>query len=436
MKKKTTLDMAIEFFEGQVSSINEIEKLGTETKNEVYKIITNDKRVFILKLLNDDDSSIRNNEVLMYDKLKNSGFIRDSIKGSYYFDGKTNNLLIIEYIKGSTLLELVQSDNQQAFKAVENVADYIRFCSDMSVSGYGNLKKNFVGEHSSWLEVLNEYTDKIKIKINNLNMSCSKKYMLRIVSDIEKFLSENKSYFINVKAALIPIDLNLTNFLVSARDDFFVLDIDAFWAGDFLLAIGEFIGHIYGSKYYRGFIEKFSFTAYEQKIVHFYALMCNLDVLLYIADIDETNLKRQKPYGNDITFFDLYLSHRNVIDCDVDWDITSSLLNNRFNTNDWGVKINLNSDRTVSPKVTLDRIEKVKHIAGITRVAEITGLDSVGVYAYQSVRPAAEEADDTFTVFSGKGSSKIQCKVSAIVEGIERYCGEIGNYDKTKILFE
>ena len=67
------------------------------------------------------------------------------------------------------------------------------------------------------------------------------------------------------------------------------------------------------------------------------------------------------------------------------------------------------------------KIESIKHFAGITRVSEITGLDSTGIIAYQCIRPDAEENDGTFTVFSGRGLSKDQCRVSAIVEGIERF---------------
>ena len=66
-------------------------------------------------------------------------------------------------------------------------------------------------------------------------------------------------------------------------------------------------------------------------------------------------------------------------------------------------------------------------ICGITRVADITYLDRIGIYAYQSVRPDAEEGDGSFTIFSGKGLTKEQCKISAIMEGIERYCAEERN---------
>jgi ribosomal protein S12 methylthiotransferase accessory factor len=68
------------------------------------------------------------------------------------------------------------------------------------------------------------------------------------------------------------------------------------------------------------------------------------------------------------------------------------------------------------------------HLAGITRVPDITGLDTTGVPAVQCIRPDAQWGNQTFTVFGGKGESALQCRVSAIAEGIERFCAEDRNH--------
>jgi len=81
-------------------------------------------------------------------------------------------------------------------------------------------------------------------------------------------------------------------------------------------------------------------------------------------------------------------------------------------------------ERSEPLEVTLARIEPVMHLAGITRVPDITGLDNTGVPAFQCIRPDAQGGDQTFTVFGGKGESPLQCRVSAIAEGIERFCAE------------
>ncbi len=60
---------------------------------------------------------------------------------------------------------------------------------------------------------------------------------------------------------------------------------------------------------------------------------------------------------------------------------------------------------------------------GITRVADITGLDVLGIPVYNSVRPTA--ADGNLTVTSGKGLTPLSSRASAMMEAIERYYGEI-----------
>jgi len=79
--------------------------------------------------------------------------------------------------------------------------------------------------------------------------------------------------------------------------------------------------------------------------------------------------------------------------------------------------------RTVDPETTLKRIEPLRKVAGITRVADITGLDRIGIPVFSSIRPEAETG--AISVYNGKGASAVQARVSAIMEGLERYSGEL-----------
>ena len=54
---------------------------------------------------------------------------------------------------------------------------------------------------------------------------------------------------------------------------------------------------------------------------------------------------------------------------------------------------------------------------GITRLADTTGLDRTGVPTASCVRPGT---GDTIWVYSGKGSSKAEARVTAIMESLER----------------
>jgi ribosomal protein S12 methylthiotransferase accessory factor len=72
---------------------------------------------------------------------------------------------------------------------------------------------------------------------------------------------------------------------------------------------------------------------------------------------------------------------------------------------------------------TLAWIEPKVPVAGITRVAEITNLDRIGIPVFSCIRPTAESG--AITVYNGKGATVDESRISAIMEGIERYSSEI-----------
>ncbi len=73
--------------------------------------------------------------------------------------------------------------------------------------------------------------------------------------------------------------------------------------------------------------------------------------------------------------------------------------------------------RAVSPEETLARILPLLPLAGITRLADITGLDRTGIPVWSSVVP---KSPDILSVYNGKGASHIASKVGAIMEAFER----------------
>ncbi len=81
------------------------------------------------------------------------------------------------------------------------------------------------------------------------------------------------------------------------------------------------------------------------------------------------------------------------------------------------------TQRTTSPEETLARVEKALPAAGITRVADITSLDRVGIPVFSSIRPTAGRG--AISVYNGKGATPTEARVSAIMEGIERYSAEV-----------
>lgn len=71
--------------------------------------------------------------------------------------------------------------------------------------------------------------------------------------------------------------------------------------------------------------------------------------------------------------------------------------------------------RISTPDETWSRINDLLPACGITRVADVTRLDTIGIPVYQAIRPASRN----LSVSQGKGLSAAAARVSAAMEAIE-----------------
>jgi ribosomal protein S12 methylthiotransferase accessory factor len=71
--------------------------------------------------------------------------------------------------------------------------------------------------------------------------------------------------------------------------------------------------------------------------------------------------------------------------------------------------------RLVEPEATLTRIAPLLDDLGITRCADITGLDRLGIPVYSAIRPSGRLLQTS----NGKGLRPIDAKVSALMEAVE-----------------
>jgi YcaO-like protein with predicted kinase domain len=78
------------------------------------------------------------------------------------------------------------------------------------------------------------------------------------------------------------------------------------------------------------------------------------------------------------------------------------------------------TDRLVPPSETLERVSRHFGTLGITRVANVTGLDCLGIPVVMAVRPNAR----SLSVTQGKGLSLEAAKVSAVMESLEYWHAE------------
>ncbi len=78
------------------------------------------------------------------------------------------------------------------------------------------------------------------------------------------------------------------------------------------------------------------------------------------------------------------------------------------------------SQRARPPIETLEQILPIKHQFGITRLANVTGLDRIGLPVVLATRPNSRSV----AVSQGKGTNLEAAKVSALMEGIELWHAE------------
>jgi YcaO-like protein with predicted kinase domain len=80
----------------------------------------------------------------------------------------------------------------------------------------------------------------------------------------------------------------------------------------------------------------------------------------------------------------------------------------------------LSARRAVEPAVTLERVRPLLRPMGITRIANITGLDRIGLPVVNVVRPNSRSN----SVSQGKGLDLDAAKASAVMESVEAFCAE------------
>jgi len=80
------------------------------------------------------------------------------------------------------------------------------------------------------------------------------------------------------------------------------------------------------------------------------------------------------------------------------------------------------TQRVLDENNTLERTKDNLKSIGVTRIASITDLDRLGIPVFSTIRPSA--AEGAISVYSGKGSTEAQARISAMMEGFERCLAE------------
>ena len=80
------------------------------------------------------------------------------------------------------------------------------------------------------------------------------------------------------------------------------------------------------------------------------------------------------------------------------------------------------TQRVFDPETTLANTTKLLPKIGVTRIANITDLDRVGIPVFSAIRPSA--ANGAISIYSGKGATETNARISAIMESFERCLAE------------
>jgi putative methanogenesis marker protein 1 len=80
------------------------------------------------------------------------------------------------------------------------------------------------------------------------------------------------------------------------------------------------------------------------------------------------------------------------------------------------------TQRVLTPEATLARTAKLLPRIGVTRIANITDLDRIGIPVFSAIRPSA--AAGAISIYSGKGFTETNARISAIMESFERCLAE------------
>lgn len=338
--------------------------------------------------------------------------------------------LITDWVDGEPLANLVRSGTCPCSAVAEQLQRYFAICRAVDVVGFGEPNRQLRGPSESWSGHLTRHLEELEYRASRLAPS-ARDSLTQALSTLRAHWDLVERRSLDLQPALMPVDLNMTNLLLGSR--LVALDLKTFWLADPLFALGEWAAHTYGTPLYTAVVAGWQggLTREELLLVRLYALVAIRDIQIFLAEQHE-DFEDVTPWGNDITFACLSRQHEETL---ASTDPTAEeICLAKPELLECAVAKAPGGTRREDLAVTSQRLESVCALAGVTRVAEITGLDRTGLHVYQATRPDAEIACDTFTVFSGRGGNSQQSRVGAIAEAIERHCGERRHYPPERLV--
>ena len=264
---------------------------------------------FYLKIYN-NNSTIRDNELALYNKVKNDTNLFKEIiyTGTVKLD-KNYQFALFKPIDGQTLDE-ISYDDKQAETIAQSVYDFINCTSKINCTGFGDINEKFEGVYTTFNEYIFEFQHKTSSTLY-LN-PYTRKYTALAYNLLVKYSDK----FDVEEPYIIPVDLNFKNIMIT--NDFCVKIVDpgALVAGPLEMSYGEFCAHSYGTKVY-GKFEKLISKSVDKQLIRIYAIFMLLNILAFIVRNNIMDARLAKPFGNNKTFLELIDEHLRFLGGDI-----------------------------------------------------------------------------------------------------------------------
>ncbi|MFN8074467.1 MAG: YcaO-like family protein [Kineosporiaceae bacterium] len=391
-------------------------------RHDVVHVRPRDHDPVVVKLYRDAAVNHSHNvESLLHERLAGQPAVRDLLhRGADH--------LAVRYAPGATLVDVVRGglDPAAAARIATQLVAFVRACTAIDGASWGDPGPHLAGVPGAaptWTAHLRRHLDATQARVHALPDDVAAPLAGRLAA-LAAAVDERTADLDGAGRGLVPLDLNLANLVLDDEGRLTVVDLETFWFADPLLALGEWTAHTYGTVLHPAVLRAWGpLSAAEHRRVRLYALLATLDIEVFVAETGG-DPEAATPWGNPHPFGLLASLHARALDARV---LPEDLLVADPGLADVHAGPDPRSDgmgRVEDPALTLARVDAVRHRAGITRVAELTGLDETGVSVHQSTRPEAQDAQDTFTVFAGRGADEVQSKVSSLAEAVERFCAE------------
>ena len=268
-------------------------QLVSETSNLVFKADTKKHgKVYIKFYLN--RSSHIDNEMKLYDIVDNT-YLKEIITAS-----DNPKYTVFKEVKGKTIDELnAKQIERYKEKIINSVINFYESTSKFKTKGYGLLDENLNGSANNFQDfIVQRQADTQKELIdypllNNLFSKIYKKYKNLIIED----------------NALIPIDTNMKNIMITEDDKIKFIDPGELIGAPILMGYGDFVAHTYKTQLYECLIEKLNLNEEDEKRLRIYAICSSLNILAFLKRLGVSELDKVIPYGNTYTFYDLIKEH-------------------------------------------------------------------------------------------------------------------------------